>query len=691
MVRELLSRRTQRRLRVVTWSAWLVVASAVFAHTLNAQALAQGEDLASADALAADLSRTVQGQVRAALERHLRPEEFQAFAKVTPADSAKPVPYMPETFAPIAGGVEQTAADLAPLVKRIDIEIIISDQYDETAKAKLKSIVAKTIGLNDARGDTVKFTSLGLKVERPDSVIARDLARSEAETREFKSQVETLSREREDAKRDLTAAKSELDRVAREKASTPSADGQKDKDVASSSQTPVEPKGFWQENAPLIVGAIIALLAIFASSAALRGASKSLSEAVQSIGAGIPALGDKLSESLAQKPQAMLPASDSFSRGESINGTSATSINAALPMEAVAKRVLELHTELSNAVDDSNEPLVLEYLSALLEDDLLTSRAVATMELLGKEKANHLYNRLALSHQQKVFTFLRTGVYAKPKGEVMLEAGEELKTKLFGASFSSRAQLGDDVSQKLLLLGIDGQVAVAHSLEGPSLSRFFLYLEPAKTVTVLSRLREKDPKRFERAAALVVKIPEVETAKDLDQEILTAIEGQLARATADVQAPYLTHYRKIVELADDEVAESLAEFFSAANSRVERFMRETIVTFGTFFKLHGDIQEEIVSTMNNKDLAALVSLIKPELKTVIYGHVEDRRKELVDEELDRLTSKGTRSVNAAHRAAKQQIVQRIVQIKGNGPLSELLAKPVDGLPAATPQPNQRAA
>lgn len=657
--------------------------------------MAMAQASASESGIAADLSRAVQAQARAALERHLKPMEFQAFAKVTPADSIPSIPYLPETFAPIAGA-DVPPESLAPLVKRIEIEVVISDLYDDAAKTKLKSIVWKTLRLNDARGDKVTFSSLGLKIERPESALSRDLARSEADARDSRAKLETVSREREDAKReasdakrDLTTAKTELDRVNRTKAAAPDSRGG---DVAPP-QVPGEVKSFWREHSALIVGTLIALLAIFASSATFRGASKALSEAVQSIGLGLPILGEKLSQSLAQAPQAFLPAGGSNAQGDSgrstvqgahLNGTS-------MPMEAVSKRVIELHVELSDAVDASNEPLVLEYLSYLLEDDRLVSRAVATMELLGKEKANYLYNCLGASHQQKVFSFLKSGNHGRSKGEVMLEAGEELKTKLFGASFSSRAQLGEVVSKKLLLLGIEDQVAVVRSLEGPSLSRLFLYLEPAKTGLLLSKLREKDPERFHRTAALVVKQPEVETSTNLDQDIITAIEGQLARASADIQAPYLAHYKTIVESVDEDVGESLTEHFAAAHPRVERYIRETIVSFGTFFKLHGDIQEEIISVMTNKDLAALTSTLKPEHKVMILSHVEDRRKELVEEEFDRLAAKGPRQSAAAHRAAKQLVTQRIIQIRGNGPLSDLLTQSSEGHSIVPVKPNQRAA
>ena len=122
------------------------------------------------------------------------------------------------------------------------------------------------------------------------------------------------------------------------------------------------------------------------------------------------------------------------------------------PMEAVARRVLELHEELAPALDEATQGLVLEHLAFLLEDEATVDLAVATMELLGKDKANELYRNLAPDHQQKVYTFLKSGSHSRPKGEVMMSVGEALKTKIFGASLAGQARLDQMVRQKDLAL-----------------------------------------------------------------------------------------------------------------------------------------------------------------------------------------------------------------------------------------------
>jgi hypothetical protein len=273
----------------------------------------------------------------------------------------------------------------------------------------------------------------------------------------------------------------------------------------------------------------------------------------------------------------------------------------------------------------------------------------------------------------------------------MIEAGEALKTKLFGAALPVRAQLSEQLREKLLQLKVEDLVVVALGLSGDHLARLFLYLDPDRLGKVLTGLHEKDPGRFGNTARLVLKIPDVETNLGLDKEVVGLVDQQLARASSDVHGPYLTYYKALIESVDDQLAETMSEHFAAANPRVDRFVRESIITFSTFFKLHGDIQEEIVTSLSNKDLAALVSTLRDDLKNAIYGHLEARQREVVDEEATGLAGRGIRQVNLAHRAAKRRVVDRILQIRGTGHLSELFAKPVAGLPSVSSTGKNQAA
>ena len=659
-------------------------------------ALAQSapDQSTSSSSVGPAISLLLQSRARTTLERHLKPEEFQIFVTAIPAKNrAQPLPYLPESLEAIPTP-DDPSESFAPWLSRIDVEILIADRYGKDAKAKLENMVRKSLAMDPARGDTVKFSSIGLKFDPPVSELQREVVRAEADARDLRSKIETLGRERDDVKKELSQTKVELDRIAREKAAVDNGKkGEKKADDPASDATKSADEPFWRENLGVLVGSLLALIGITVANLAIRSAAKTLGAAVQSIGTSIPQLGDKLGDSFSQKSQLLLPPADS-NRGSPQNRIGEAHNDearaVALPMDLVAKRVIELHEELVLAVNVDTESIVLEYLNFLLEDDKSVSRAVATMELLGKNKANELYKFLPPDHQQKVAVFLSSGFHSKPKGEVMIEAGDALKSKLFGADLPSRIKLDDGIQYKLMQLKPDDLVNVAKGLDGDYLARLFAYIEPKKLAPVLKGLHRSDPIKFKMAAKLVSRIPDVEASTNLDSELDALIVGQIAKSSADIHLPYLNYYKTLIESIDDEVAEFLSEELSASNPRIDRYIRESVITFATFFKLSGDIQEEIVVGMSNKDLAALVVSIAEEYQKIIYQHVEEKRRELVEEEVKRIAAKGIRQVQVVHRAAKGQVVAKITQMKGAGSLTDMLEQKSDAV-AVVPQNSSEAA
>jgi hypothetical protein len=650
----------------------ILIIMVIFLFSTNGIAPAQdaaGTGVTVQELTGSKLSRILQLQAQTALGRYLRPEEFHVFAKVEPqSTSQNALPYLPESLANMPGS-EAPIEALQPMIKKVEIEVMIADRHKQSARKKLEAILVKTLGLNPSRGDRVSFTTLGLPSDPPLSETQMDLTRAEAEVRDLKTRLDAAAKELTDAKRDLSQARGEVDRITREKQG-----GEKNSESSASGGSQKEE--FWRAHLTLIVSAFVAIIAIFVGNMAIHGAAKTLGLAVQTIGASIPTLGAKLSESLGQvsalsQPFEGLGAGERRSpergNGESFGG------GGRLPLESVARRVLELHDELRGAVNVNNEGIVLEHLSRLLESQEMIGDAVATMELLGTDKANELFRKLASEHQLKVAAFVRSGVHRGPKGELMVEVGEALKTRLFGAELPSRIKLDPAIRNHLVQMNTEDLLQVVISLEGQHLARLFAYLGSAQLAPVMTVLYKKDRAKFGRVAAAINKIPQVEASVELDSELLKIIVAQISRRTADIQSAYLPYYRALLEAVDDDIAAVMSEQISANNAQVARYLQETVVNFSTFFKLKKEIQEEIIGAMTNRDLAAVYSHLGEDFKVQMYDLLEQRRRELVDEEIQRLGSRGERQSYAAHRLAKKYIVDRIVQIKGSGSLGDILS------------------
>ena len=159
----------------------------------------------------------------------------------------------------------------------------------------------------------------------------------------------------------------------------------------------------------------------------------------------------------------------------------------------------------------------------------------------------------------------------------------------------------------------------------------------------------------------------------LDAEIAIAMDGHLASVKEDRQRPFLSYYKTLVESVDDAAAEMLAEVLATGGPTIENFVHENIVTFGTFFKVHPEIQETILDTASNKDLAAILAGLSEGQAQVVRGLLTAKRIELVEEELERIQAKGRRAIEQAFDQSKKKIVKKLISSKGEGTISEMLS------------------
>jgi hypothetical protein len=634
--------------------------------------------LASAQTATSDLSQAIERDARTLIERHITPDSYQLIITVTPKQkSMSDVPYMPEN---LAGSVPNIFGSWTPYVDRVEIEVLLADRFGAPTRTKLKAIIEKKLGLDLVRGDKVTFSSLGIEVAQPKSEVETALLRAEADARDAKGRVEAITRDREDAKRDLSLAQSELEKVRAEAvkaAATPNPQNPptnvaKDGGNAGLSNELLLYVG--------IAASLILLAAIIFGSITVRGAAKTIGQAVSSVGEGLPLLGEKIGEGMSAR--AMLP--EAAGAGpkllEAAPKLPQGSAMPAIAPESLQKRILTLHDELLAAFNEKTESIMLRHLSQMLLDPELVGKAVVTMEILGKDKANGLYNKLGSDQQMVVFDFLEHGYHRRNKAEIMIEAGEELKTKLMGESFEGvRGKVSGRVVERLLKLRHNDLVAIVKEAPLETLPRLFLYLEPSRLGQVLDDLMVRDQGRFARVSQHIVKMPDSIQAIHLDTELLRVLDERLLRAKDDTQRTFFSYYKSLIQSVSDRAAEHLSETLTASNANVGNFIRENVITFATFFKLHGDIKEEILDAMVTKDVAALLAGLRDDLKLSLLEHLDVKQRELVREEAERIAAKGVRHSQTVHKQAKEMVLARILTLKGDGPLAELLAQESEGL------------
>jgi hypothetical protein len=657
-------------------------------------------------ALASRIAKVLETQAKTLIERHLRPEQFQVLISVEARDqSSTDLPYVPSATEsrPIQ---DLSPEELRPYIKKAEVEILIADRFKDTTRANIKSILEKKLALDPARGDQITFSSLGIEIDAPPTEIMDALNKAQAQTREIQEKISTIEKDRDDKQRELSAVKTALEvlkqgsnqKIAelidasrkdmnehikerqkdRQKEEPKSSDSPKDK-------KPVEPT-FLDKNVILLSAVSLIMVGLILVALTSRFALNSLARSFGAIGDAVKGFGEKVSEAVSNLTTSSTPAPQTAlrtdetatSRGRAESQASATPKGSLEEMQA---RIMVLHQDLVQSLNAKTEGIILTYIDRLIENPATISQAVLAMELLGREKANEIFRLLDAESQAIVRDFMQTGSYERPKIEMMLEVGEQLKTKLLMEVFSDvRGQIDLSVASRILKLRAADLAVVASSLSTSALPRLFLYLDPKRLAKVLAALRAIDKTKFPLILKAVAQVPEVEKMTDLDEELVSALDQQISVSRDDSQRPYLNWYKAIAEAVDDDLAEEFCSQLASSSPQLEKYVRDQMITFSTFFVLLEDIQEELIVGLNNKTLASLVVGLSDQEKARIFVLIDQRRQELIAEEVDSLKAKGQRQVNVAHREAKNLIIASIKALKGSGTLEEFIDKNAKEIP-----------
>lgn len=679
---------------------WLFVAAVGIVTSWGAspmgRAYAQGESPPASESMnlagmQAAMERTLESQAKSLIERHLRPEEFQVLITVEgKAFQESELPYVPSTL-DVHQLKDLAPSELKPYIQRVNVEILLADRFKDLTKTKIKDLLTKKLALDTARGDRITFSSLGIELDQAPSELALALSRAEAESRDIQAKVAALAKERDDSQRELSTTKTALETLK-------SGNIQKLGEIMESTRKEIDgrlkenvkgvqddkkssDKTFLEQNIGVITAGLLILLALLLLGVTSRYAVTALARSFVSIGESVRGFGEKVAEALASQTPAAGAGSQGDRGGEGSAAKRTPSADEAprpgsgASLEAMQARILVLHNDLLQSMTPATEGIVLAHVGRLLESGDTAAKGVVTMELLGKDKANEIFQLLDSESQSIVRDFMRSGSYPKPKADLMLEAAEELKTKLLMAVFGEvRGSISEKVASRILKLRIDGLAMVAKNLSAAALPRLFLYLEPRRVAEVLSALRSLDEGKYTASLRALAKVPEAERATDIDAEIIAVLDDQITVANDDTQRAYFNWYKAIAESVDEDLAEEMRNQLASASPQLGRYVRDQMITFGTFFLLLEEIQEELVGGLSNKSLAALLSGLSDQQKARILSYLDQRRQEVVAEEIENLASKGQRQAKVAHRQAKNLIIANLKALKGSGSLDEFIDK-----------------
>lgn len=621
------------------------------------------------------LSLELEGRVSALVARHIPAAEFQVIVNAkAPETLQDQLPYFPGSSGLGALGTAGTAAAGPTDIK---ITVFLAQRFGKETTVSLERIMKEKLADLGDKNFAITFEKITVKTEPADSDIQRRLEKAEADLRSASSTSQTVERERNDIKSELTATKTNFDNMIKGEQDKAKAAEEKAKALEESKESL---KNLAQSGVWVLVAILLGVCLIFAS--------RLFAAAIKTVGNGISTIAgslENLANSMGQKPEeSATEEKEEVSQEEPVaaaggvggSGTTAT-------LESLRARAFDLNKELLATINENNESIVLKYLSGLLGHPDTVDIAVATMEVLGKEKANQMFYRLGREFQEQIMNFLNHGHYRKNKIELMVDGGEQLMTRMMGESFkATRGALTPEMTELLLQLSTTDLADVVNTIDMNHRLRLFFYLEPTRLADILSVIGKTMPTELEEIGSNLHRIAEFEKSVEFDQALIQAMRQRLDANQQDQMEPYMKYYQEVLETMDESMVESILSKLSAVDERLRKHLQANIVTLNTYFGLQAEFQKELLEGFGNKAIATLMAGVEKEQGEVFLKYIEERRHSLIQEEIDGMESQPKREIRANFDKVKATLLARMKILAKSGALAEA----VQPASASTQQP-----
>ena len=569
------------------------------------------------------------------------------------APTTKSLPFVPSGFdLSTDDAFAKRLANLSNISVTLYLDRLIKKKQQELLRVIVKNSLSAVGDKLRLRIKTMSFPASSIEeaYTRQQQVLQRKIS-------DLTSREKTLESEREDAKRSLARTKADLER-AKENARKVSAPKQ-----VTLGET-LAKSIVWIVLGSLAIlamigGALFLRAGLLSSSATLATSFSQIARAVGEINQGA---GGEVIDIAPESDQALL--------GGGQQALTAGGDTANFP------RLYKLREELFASLSQVDEQYTLHNLNQMLSSSADALRGVYVMELMPREVARHLFEKLGAKQKAFVVKFLMAKEHPKNKAELMLAAGEEFITKLLKGHLGAiEEHLSQAIITKLEQLATEQLSQLTKQLGSDAGVRLLLYLRPAVISELLSQLKAGDQKTYEKLAVGFAAIAEFEERSELDQEIEKAIDQLVALDAADKDKKYLPLFREVLAGLDDDHTENLIKVIEEKKRDLGAQLSQTVVTINTYFKLSEDHQAELLEGFSNRDLAALISILSDEQNVTFQNLLDERRLELLIDEKERLEQKSSKEIHKLASVARKKLVSRLqALVKESGSLDQLLGE-----------------
>lgn len=610
------------------------------------------------------ISEIYQHRVEIYLERTFEKDEFTVIVNAENiVTSNLELPFL--KTAPSNEALESLGKGrLRGLIKNINIEIAIAKDIPANVRSQIKKTLSDRLGLNASDSINVKKAPFLIKAKNE---FENKLNQSQNDIRATKLQNDTLKKEREDALRSATVYKTENERLKSDLTIKSGEVSVLQKNNKIETHTLIET---FKNASPLLICGILLALAVSLIGFGFFGTGQKLSSSFNAIAQSIKSIqiSDNQNSSGGNPSTiAMLPEDHiSDPKNSPLIGSQV------MTLESIQARIAKLCDSITLQLTPTTEALILQYIMniALKKKDI--SRAVITLELLGKEVANKLFQRLPLDTQDQILKFLKEGTYGHAKSELMLETGEELMTKLMAESFmASRSALDQKVYERLYKIPRDEIVNIFTRIDADLVPRLVLYTDAPLLSEILQKVKRKDSVRFKELAVLLSRLPEAERSQAKDEAILSYLDSTLSQIRSNAHLGYIKFYQEIVEGVDEDTGDELVNLMGASYPLLEKQIRSNMVNIQTLFQLPKHLMLEFTTKVSNKHLAVLANQMGQKITDLFFAQISARRRDMIQDELNILANIPADDLKVLFKAARDKAVVLMKQWQAQGYLEAL--------------------
>lgn len=649
---------TQKRLKIsLAFSAFMFFSVTLY----SAENKTQTNDTVQLESMMISL---YEAQAREVIGRHVPANEFQVDIKIKlNGQSIQDLPYVP-SYLSVGAFREANFRTLGQMVQDISIDVFLTERFKGATQKTIQDLLVRKLALEGKSQAATKFHVLSVDVSKPDESFSKDLQKMQTDLKQAQSDFKVLERERNDIRNELALAKSNLENKLRDM----EMERLKEKQVRENEVTIPPPETMLAKYGIWWALAFLGFVTLIVSSKMFSSAVKSVGKGISTIAGAIESLGGAFGKKEGGSSESEVHTTNAAQ--DPNQPPPVASPSAISSLEMLQNRVLALSKDLMENYTERTEGIILKHLIECVSRPETVAKGVAVLELFGKTQSQRIYERLGKRGQEAVLTFLDRGHYGKPKIELMLEAGEELKTKLLSEQFGNlRGTLTIKLANLIVQMTEADQVEVVHELKAELKPRFFVYLESEKLGALISATQTKYPDDVDVILSLIPKIVEVEHKTNLDDQIASIVDQYLKKYDQDAQRPYLPYFQQVIESLNTNLAEKALETLSAADSRIDAFLSSKLVTFKTYFRLPLEVRKDILSSdFSNKSIAALLFGTAQDKRADILDCIEKRRHSLIQEELDGFEGMTQREAMDEHEKAKVLIVDKLKKLLASGEL-----------------------